>query len=91
MTQTIPSPETSAIAQAERQAANEPVQQAQVAARARSLRAYDPFENLSYNPEGINAYYQRRLPSVIVRIVTVIGPMLFFCTAGVVEWSWGHV
>lgn len=78
MTQTIPSPETSAIAQAERQAANEPVQQAQVAARARSLRAYDPFENLSYNPEGINAYYQRRLPSVIVRIVTVIGPMLFF-------------
>jgi len=78
VTQTIPSPETSAIAQAERQAANEPVQQAQVAARARSLRAYDPFENLSYNPEGINAYYQRRLPSVIVRIVTVIGPMLFF-------------
>ena len=78
MTQTIPSPETSAIAQAERQAANEPVQQAQAAARARSLRAYDPFENLSYNPEGINAYYQRRLPSVIVRIVTVIGPMLFF-------------
>ncbi|MEM6519890.1 MAG: AarF/ABC1/UbiB kinase family protein, partial [Cyanobacteria bacterium P01_C01_bin.70] len=44
----------------------------------RSPRRFDPFEDLAYDPEGINAYYRGRFPSVVARILTVVWPLLFF-------------
>ncbi|MEM6836555.1 MAG: AarF/ABC1/UbiB kinase family protein [Cyanobacteria bacterium P01_C01_bin.120] len=44
----------------------------------RSPRRFDPFADLAYDPEGINAYYRRRFPSVVTRILTVMWPLLFF-------------
>jgi predicted unusual protein kinase regulating ubiquinone biosynthesis (AarF/ABC1/UbiB family) len=41
-------------------------------------RSFDPFEDLAYEPDVINAHYRRRPLQVIARIFTIIGPLLFF-------------
>lgn len=80
MTQTIQSPDTSAIVKTESVAAAQIVAASQSSNKERSRRKSDPFEDLAYDPEGINAYYRHRLPSVIVRVLTVIWPLLTFAT-----------
>lgn len=57
------------------------------AVQQRSPRQFDPFADLAYDPDGINAYYRRRFPRVVGRILTVIWPMLIF--AARVWWN-GH-
>ncbi|MGF1460278.1 MAG: ABC1 kinase family protein [Leptolyngbyaceae cyanobacterium] len=79
MTQTIPSPDTSTLAAAETVEQTEDLSATTPESTvARSPRSYDPFEDLAYDPVGINAYYRRRLPQVAMRILTVIWPMVFF-------------
>lgn len=80
MTQTIPPPEASTIVTTHQDAPNDnaivgPTAEARV---ARSHRKLDPFEDFSYDPEAINAYYRRRLPQVFSRLFTIIWPFLIF-------------
>ncbi len=46
--------------------------------QGRSIHPYDPFENLAYDPDAINAYYRRRPLAAITRLLTILGPLLFF-------------
>lgn len=48
-------------------------------------RRFDPFEDLSYDPEAIKAHYGRRAWQVLGRILTIIGPFLLFLLQ--VLWS----
>ncbi|MEO1094368.1 MAG: AarF/ABC1/UbiB kinase family protein [Cyanobacteria bacterium J06638_28] len=52
---------------------------------SRVPRRFDPFEDLSYDPEAIKSHYSRRPWQVLGRIVTVIGPFLLFVIQ--VLWS----
>jgi predicted unusual protein kinase regulating ubiquinone biosynthesis (AarF/ABC1/UbiB family) len=45
---------------------------------SRSPRKFDPFEDFSYDPAAINAYYKRRPFSVVARVFTIIWPFLYF-------------
>ena len=77
VTQSIQSPDTSAIVKSESVAAHAVVESPPPTPR-RSPRDFDPFEDLAYDPDGINAYYQTRFPSVVSRIFTVLWPILSF-------------
>jgi len=76
VTQTQTSPDNSDIAVQE---SYETVNVASASAPPpRSLRRFDPFEDADYDPDAINAYYQRRPFRVFGRIITIIWPFLFF-------------
>lgn len=80
MTQTTPSPTPSTV--------NEPqtldadavalATAKQTMEPSRSPRKYDPFEDFTYDPQAINAYYRRRPFSILARILTVVWPFAFF-------------
>lgn len=44
----------------------------------RSPHKFDPFEEFSYDPAAINAYYKRRPLNVVARLFTIIWPFLYF-------------
>ncbi|NER78640.1 MAG: AarF/ABC1/UbiB kinase family protein [Leptolyngbya sp. SIO1D8] len=50
----------------------------EVASTSSAPHKFDPFEGLSYDPEAIAAYYNRRLFRVLWRLVRVIFPFLLF-------------
>ena len=77
VTQSIQSPDTSAITKTESEIAH-PVSESSPPQPVRSRRDFDPFEELDYDPAGINAYYQSRFPSVVSRVFAVLWPMLSF-------------
>ncbi|RZM82670.1 AarF/ABC1/UbiB kinase family protein [Leptolyngbya iicbica LK] len=77
VTQSIQSPDTTAIVKTESVVA-QPVVGSSPPTPKRSRHDFDPFEDFAYDPAGINAYYQTRFPSVVSRIFTVLWPMLSF-------------
>lgn len=85
MTQTIQSPDPSAIVKTESVAADQVNAAPKSSVKERSRYQFDPFEDLAYDPDGINAYYQHRLPSVITRVLAVIWPLVTFATG--VWWN----
>ena len=79
MTQTISSPDTSIVATRTLDAeAMVLAETPSVTQPPRSPHKFDPFEDLSYDPDAINAYYSRRPWSVIGRLLTVLGPFTYF-------------
>ena len=80
VTQTTTSPDTTTTIAAQvletDAAALEKAQQTMQ--QSRSPRAFDPFEDFSYDPAAINAYYRRRPFQIVGRLFTIIWPFLFF-------------
>jgi predicted unusual protein kinase regulating ubiquinone biosynthesis (AarF/ABC1/UbiB family) len=78
VTQTSSSPDSAIVTVETVQVEATPVADEAVPVPPRSPHSFDPFEDAPYDPAAINAYYQRRPLQVLARLLTIIGPFLWF-------------